>query len=464
MNAPIVWILTPGITAVVIFLLRRWYRSTVLIGVLLAGLLALLAWVVPIGKNIDLGPLSFKLDEVLSVLGRRFLLVDGDRPMLLMVYLMAAFWFGAAYVARAGRMFVPLGLAMVALLTAALAVEPFLYAALLIEIAVLVSVPILLIPGKPIGRGVLRFIILQTLGMPFILFTDWMLTGVETSPGDMTLVMRAAGMLGLGFLFLLAIVPFHTWVPMLAKDSHPYAVSYVFIMLSWMVFLFGLGFLDRYAWLRNNDRVYELLRLAGLLMVITGGIGAAFQRHVGRILGFAVIAEIGFTLLAAGLREGLGLVFVMVLPRALAFGVWSLALSSLWNQNQDLYYANLQGIARKMPILAAGIVIAQFSLAGFPLLAGFPTKLILWDQLAVQSGWEASVSLLGSIGLFASGLRTLAVLVTGPEDLPWKITETWQYLVLLTIGLAALILVGMFPQWFLPPLLNGLNAFTHLTP
>ena len=448
----------------VIFLLRRFYRSTVLVGILLASLLALLAWVVPIGKNINLGPWSFKLDEILSVLGRRFLLVDGERPMLSMVYLMAAFWFGAGYVARAGRMFVPLGLAMVALLIAALAVEPYLYAALLIELAVLVSVPILLIPGKPIGRGILRFIILQTIGMPFILFTDWMLTGVETSPGDMALVMRAAGMLGVGFLFLLAIVPFHTWVPMLAKDSHPFAVSYVFIMLSWMVFLFGLGFLDRYPWLRNNDQVYELLRLAGLLMVITGGIGAAFQRNLGRVLGFAVIAEIGFSLLAAGLRAGLGLVFVMVLPRTLAFGVWSLALASLWNRNQDLNYANIQGIARKMPVIAGAIAVAQFSLAGFPLLAGFPVRLMLWDQLAVQAGWEASVSLLGSIGLFASGLRTLAVLVTGPGDQPWKITETWQYLVFLFIGITALLLVGLFPQWFLPSLLNGLNAFPLLVP
>jgi hypothetical protein len=61
-------------------------------------------------------------------------------------------------------------------------------------------------------------------------------------------------------------------------------------------------------------------------------------------------------------------------------------------------------------------------------------------------------------------LRTLAVFVTGPEEHPWKITESWQFLVLLGIGLTALFLVGLFPQWFLPPLLNGLNAFERLTP
>lgn len=464
MSAPLIWIVIPGMTGVIIFLLRRRYRTTVLIGVFMAAILALLAWILPIGREINLGLFSFRLEGILIVLGRRFILLDGDRPLLGMIYLLASFWFGAAFIARAGRMFVPLGLIVVALLTAALAVEPFLYAALLIEMAALISVPILLVPGKPLGRGILRFLILQTLGMPFILFTEWMLTGVEASPGDMELVVRAAGILGLGFLFLLAITPFHTWVPMLAEDSHPYAVSYVFIMLSWMVFLFGLGFLDRYSWLRNDLRVYELLRLAGLLMVLTGGIGAAFQRHLGRILGFAVIAESGFTLLAAGVPEGLPICFLMLLPKALAFGVWSLALASLWNQNQTLTYTELRGIARKMPVLGAAIVLTQFSVAGFPLLAGFPVKVALWTQLAAQSGWQASLSLLGSVGLFASGLRTLAVLVTGAEEHPWKVTENWQFLMLSGIGLMVLFLVGLFPQWFLPPLMNGLRAFTFLTP
>ena len=464
MNAPQVWILIPGISAITLFLLRRWYRSTVLAGVILTCLLALLARVLPIGKIIEIGPWTFQVDESFFVLGRRFFLENGDRPLLTMVYILAAFWFGAAYIARAGRMLVPLGLAVVALMTAALAVEPLLYAALFVEMAVLVSVPILLVPGKPLGRGILRFIILETIGMPFILFTEWMLTGVETSPGDITMVMRAAGILGLGFMFLLAILPFHTWVPMVAEDSHPYAVSFVLILLPWMIFLFGLGFLDRYTWLRSNEQVYELLRLAGVLMVLTGGIGAAFQRHLGRILGFAVILETGFTLLGAGIQGEAWLTFVLLFPRALAFGVWSLAMAYLWNQGQKMDYQNLQGIGRRMPVVTAAMVLAQFSLVGFPLLAGFPIKLVLWDQVAAQSGWQALFALLGSIGLFASALRSLVVFVTGPDDHPWKITESWQFLLLLGVGLAALLLAGLFPQLFLPSLISGLNAFSHLAP
>jgi formate hydrogenlyase subunit 3/multisubunit Na+/H+ antiporter MnhD subunit len=212
-------------------------------------------------------------------------------------------------------------------------------------------------------------------------------------------------------------------------------------------------------WLRNNDLIYELLRLAGLLMVVTGGVGAAFQRHLGRILGFAVITEIGFTLLAAGLREELGLVFVMVLPRALGLGIWSLALASLWNQNQDLSYANVHGIARKMPVVAGAMVVAQFSIAGFPLLAGFPVKWILWTvSCPLVGGFDLCWGVLAN----RFGITHLAVL-TGQMS-SRENTENWQYLILLIIGVTALFLVGFFPQWFLPTLLQGLNAFTHLAP
>ena len=72
------------------------------------------------------------------------------------------------------------------------------------------------------GRGVVRFLIYQTLAMPFILLAGWLLAGVEASPGDLALTAQSAAMLGMGFAFLLAIFPLYNWVPLLIEETSPY--------------------------------------------------------------------------------------------------------------------------------------------------------------------------------------------------------------------------------------------------
>ena len=464
MSTPLLWIFIPGAAAVVLFFLRRWYRATVLAGTLLCLLLAGLAWALPIGQTVALGPWALRLTELVSVLGRRLTLTAADQPMLVLIYLLAAYWFGASYIARAGRHFVPLGLGMVVSLTAALAVEPFLYAALLIELAALLGVPILAAPGWPVQRGVQRYLTFQTLGMPLILFTGWMLEGAEASAGNPEMMLRAAGLFLFGFMILLAVFPFHTWVPMLAGQSRPYAAAFIFMVLPWMVILFGVGLLDQVALLRAYPDLPELLQRLGLVVCVTAGVWMAFERDLGRILGYAILAETGYSILALGLSEGVMLSIVMVLPRVLALGIWALGLTVLRSRYADLRYFTVQGAARSLPVASAALLLAQFSIAGFPLLAGFPVRLALWEGAAAQSSWIAFGALASAVGLFASGLRTLAVLVMGQDESPWKITESWQITLFLGFGMVALILVGVAPQLFLPLVGQVLQSFPSLMP
>lgn len=472
MSAPLLWIALPALACLVLYPLRRWYRSTIIAGVVVALLLGVLALLLPIEEFTRLGPWTFKMGSTLELLGRRFVLTDLDRPLLAATYLLAAFWFAAAYAARAGRNFVPLGLLITAALVAASAVEPFLYAALLIELAVLASVPILAAPGRPAGRGVLRFLTYQSLGMPFILLTGWMLTGVEASPGELTLITRSTTLLAFGFLLLLAIFPFHSWMPMLGEEAHPYPAAFVFLMLPWMVTLFGLGFLDRYSWLRNTSGLAELLQMAGLLLVLAGGAWAAFQRHLGRMLAYAVMVETGLSLLAISLPGGLTLHFAMLMPRSAALGVWALALSRLRSAQKlspptDLSFDAVRGLGRRLPIAAGGLVLAHFSVAGLPLLAGFPVRLALWRELSGQSGLIAALVLLGSVGLLAGGLRTLAALVASPQQESQEKIEGGRLFrqpvqVFLAVGALVLLLIGLMPQWFLPAIAGIAQAFGAL--
>lgn len=469
MSAPIIWIMIPAAGGVVLYFLRRWYRLSVALGTGLMLLLAFLAWKMPVNETVTLGPLVLKVRETLNVLGRQFTLLDTDRPFLLIIDLLAAIWFAAAYISRAGRMYVPLGLMIIGLLTAVLAVSPFLYAAMLVELAALASVALFLRPGRPVQRGALRFLIFQTLGMPFLLFTGWLLTGVEASPGELELVNRAALLLIIGFVLWLAIFPFNTWLPMVGEEAHPMSAGFVFLMLPFVVMLFGIGFLDRYAWLRNAPQLPALLQTAGVVMVLTGGVWAAFQRHLGRMLGFAVMVEIGKALLAISLPDGLSLFFAQLLPRTVALAVWCLALAILGSSpggasRRDLSFSQVQGLGRRLPLAAASLGLAHFSIAGLPLLAGFPVSFALTQMLSRYNPTIALLTLLGMVGLLAGGLRSIAALWMGADTDPvrWQMQERRSESFFLAVGGVTILILGLLPQLFLPPLADLAQYFERL--
>ncbi len=475
MSAPLIWIFLPGLAGATLFFLRRWERVVVLAGIATATLLAIIAWQLPIGETIETPGLpTFTIRASITILGRIFQLTNADQPVLILIYLGAALWFGGAMIAHANRMFIPIGLAISGLLTASLAVEPFLYAALLIELAVLVSVPLLSPPGGQVGRGVLRYLTFQTLGMPFILFTGWLFVGVEANPGDSTAILRATVPLLLGFAFLIGIFPFHTWIPMIAEQAHPYTAAFIFFVLPGVVSIFGLSFLVRYPWLRTTPLLYLSLRLLGLLMVFTGGVWAAFQRNLGRMLGYAVMVDIGLSLLAISLVAGqfevplplsaedlphtTGLFFALFPARAIGLAVWALALSTIREHVPDQNFRTVHGLARKLPISSAALVLAHFSYAGIPLLAGFPTQWAIWNLLAAQSLPAALVGLIGMIGLAGGAIRSLVVLSTGVSENRWELGENWRQILFLTIGIILLLLLGLLPQIYFP-LISHISPF-----
>lgn len=474
MTAPFVWIFLPAIVAVVLYTIRRWEKVIHFAGVVTVLLLAYLAWQLPIDQPIVLGipgvP-ALRLLENFPILGQEFLITAASQPALILIYLGMSMWFGGAFIAGVDRLFIPLGLAVAALLTASITIQPKTFSILLVEIVALLCIPILSPPGKPLRSGVLRFLIFQTMGMILILLADWMLKNIVFNPDSAISLSGAALILGLGFALIAAIFPFHTWIPMLAEEAHPYSAAFVFFILPTSLSFLGLNYLSTYIGLGSSAFIYNSIALAGLLMVIAGGIWALFERHLGRILGFAAITQIGMGLLAISLTGVVpknsaiaGIFFAQLFPQLIGFAVWALALSAFAQKSPDMRFRAVQGMAHQQPIATIGLAAASFSLAGSPLLASFPGFVALWSNLARTSTPYAIGSVLGCALLFASSLRTVAVLVMSPEQTQWEFREKGLKPILLVTGTILLFVLGVVPQIYMGMLTNLASIFIYQGP
>jgi formate hydrogenlyase subunit 3/multisubunit Na+/H+ antiporter MnhD subunit len=327
---------------------------------------------------------------------------------------------------------------------------------------------------------VMRFLKFQIFAVPFILFTGWILTGVEASPGNLNLVLRAGLLLAMGFIFLLALFPFHSWVPMLAKEAHPYAFGFLIFFLPTTALVFGLGFFDRYSWLRENEFAYPILAIAGSIAVLVSGLWAARETSLSRIFAFAATLTIGFGLQAIGIggAQGVQVLFATLLPAAFALWAWSLSLSALYPL-PSLTLEDLRSLAPAHPLGIAAVLLSLFTLAGLPPLGVFPGRIALLDGVASTLPWAAVASLIGSLGLLIAGLRTLRAALPSVDTKPRGWVEEaaparkaaprsdifnpymWVFTALVSVALLGF---GLLPSFFLGALPNLAAMFSQLLP
>lgn len=463
MNAPAIWIFIPFLAGIMILLFVQ-ERFSAVTGGTLAVLLSLTALVFPIDTALLIGSISVKISASVQILGRSLIFSTADGTLLAIIYGAAALWFFGTQASGVANRFVGIGLMIISLLTASIAVEPFLFAALLLEIAAMLVVPLLVPPYQKPKQGVIRFIIYQTLAMPFILFSGWMLAGVEASPGNIGLTTQAGTMLALGFAFLLAIFPLYNWIPLLTEEASPYAAGFLLWALPTFTIIFALDFFDRYAWLRTSPQLSSSIQIAGAFMVASSGMFAATQKHIGRMMGYTAIAETGLVILAMGIKsaEIIPITFLLLIPRGLELAVWALGLSILKREAFSLQFSEVQGIVRKYPVAVISILAAHLSMVGFPLLAGFPARMALSQELASHSLWLSFWVYVGLFGLLIGALRTMAVFVMAEENSGWDVKESWIQAGMLGLGVTGLFLLGLAPQ-VLQPFISRLPAlFNHL--
>jgi len=464
MSSPLIWIIIPLIFAGVLFLTSSRRTLSIILGAIFAFFLACLAIFFPKSFILEIGMTSREVSDTFLILGRSLKIGNANLLFIAIIYFFTTAWIVGSGWFKLSKFFPSVALTISALLIAALSVEPFLYFALLIEIIVLITIPLLSPANEKTSKGVLRYLVFQALAVPFILIAGWLLTGIESAPANSPLTNQATIALIIGFLLLLAIIPFHSWLPMLGSSSHPWVTSFIFTLLPTTLFMMLITFLDRYSWLRSIPSLYPTMQLIGTLMIALGGLLVTFQNNLGKAFGYSVIIETGYSILSIGLNPlgGLNWFSMLILPRALGYWLWAFSLGKIKEIYGSLEFGDIPPLFYTYPILSSSLVVAQLSIAGIPLLASFPVKRMIWFTAAKPDLLNALWIFLGTVGILIFTIRVLMqFLKVDASPNAWKLSEKPSVAIPLAIALFFILFIGLFPHLLLPGLNEIMSAFTR---
>ena len=459
MSAPALLFGLVALLTVITLALRRRTYIQYAIAAVSSGLIALFALYAPLDRAFSLLGISLRLDSAWRILGRPLSLDSQDRAAVGFLFMAGALLFSLGWAAKPGRSFVPAGLVALGLLAGALTIEPFLFAALFLELAAMAGVLILIPPGSRSERSVMNLLVLYTMAMMAILFTGWLLENVGITSVTPELALRVILLLGLGFLILLFVPPFHYWLPSIAQHVNPYSLTFVAIALhsSGMFFLFR--FLDNFAWMRSDPQVSSALQIAGALMVAFGTLVAISQRNFMKIAAYALLADIGVSLLAIGsdIPNGTEIAIGLMSVRVISLALWGLSAAAMWESGFTA------GEGRKSPLAAAAALLAMLSLAGLPLTAGFPWRWAALTELPGLPPVGAILVIFNMLAVLWTMLRwTHALFQAEPED--QRAWERQPRTIAVAFLAAACLLLGVFPQLALPWIAQATAGLANLIP
>lgn len=243
---------------------------------------------------------------------------------------------------------------------------------------------------------------------------------------DMSPLVKADYMTILGFVlffaglaFKISLVPFHMWAPDVYEGAPTATTAYLsvvskaagcFVLLLTLHHVFG-----------NIGRVwYYILWAITVLTIVVGNIFAIRQQDMKRFFAYSSISQAGYILLGMlhGSTMGLSSVIYYLLAylfsNMAAFGV----IASIENKTGRTDFAAYDGLYKTNPRLALVMMLAVFSLAGIPPLAGFFSKFFIFASAAAGGDYLlVFIALINTVVSLYYYLRVIkAMFINSPES------------------------------------------------
>lgn len=188
-----------------------------------------------------------------------------------------------------------------------------------------------------------------------------------------------------GMAFKISLVPFHLWTADVYEGAPVNVTSYLSVISKGAaVFIFTIILYTVFA--KIALLWSQVLYVIIILTITLGNLFAMRQQNLKRFLAFSSIAQAGFILLGiigqsqTGMTTVIYFVLVYIFSNLGAFGV----IGIISNRTGKEKISDYDGLYRTNPKLSLVMMLALFSLAGIPPLAGFFGKFFLFTAAAKQ--------------------------------------------------------------------------------
>jgi NADH-quinone oxidoreductase subunit N len=202
-------------------------------------------------------------------------------------------------------------------------------------------------------------------------------------------------LLGVGFAFKVAAVPFHMWAPDVYEGAPSPATALMAASVkaaSVVAFLrvFLVAFPALYAsW-------YPVAWWLAALTMVGGNLLALAQSNVKRMLAYSSVAHGGYLLvgLSAGNETATaGVLFYLFVYTIMTAGAFAILMIVADQGEERTQLEDFAGLGSTRPAMALLLTIFLLSLAGFPGTGGFVAKIFLLQGAAASELWTLAVIL-----------------------------------------------------------------------
>lgn len=222
-----------------------------------------------------------------------------------------------------------------------------------------------------------------------------------------------------GFLFKVAAVPFHMWMPDVYEGAPTTVTSFMTTGLkaaafaSFMRVFMSLGHGTDLT-TQFNVGLHNVLWVVAIITMFLGNVIALTQTNIKRMLAYSSIAHTGYIIIGfiAGARSEYGFSAVVaylvayVIMNIGAFAIVTL-VGTKGDRNTDIQ--DYSGLGFKHPALGFAMAVFMFSMAGIPPTVGFAGKYMIFSA-AVQAG-EITLAVLAVLCSAISAYYYLRVIV-----------------------------------------------------